>query len=122
MFFLDSYAIIEMAKANPHYSMFRDTPVVTSHLNLLEVYYILCQQGSEDLAEDCLATLSPHAVDIPPRMIPRIARFRLERKGTTGGRFSYADAFGYVYAQESGYTFLTGAHEFEGFPGVRFVR
>ena len=122
MFYLDSYAIIEMARGNPRYLGFRDAPVVTSNLNLLEVYYILCQQGSENLAEDCLESLKPQAVDIPPRMIPRIAKYRLERRGATGERFSYADAFGYVYAQERGYTFLTGAHEFEGFPGVRFVR
>lgn len=111
-----------MAKGHPHYAGFRGAPVVTSRLNLLEVHYLLCQPGSEALAEAGLASLAPQAVGIPPRMIPTIARFRLERVGATGGRSSYADAFGYVYAQERGCSFLAGAHEFEGLPGVRFVR
>jgi hypothetical protein len=122
MFFLDSYAIIEMAKGNPKYLRFRSEPGVTARANLLEVYYILAQQGSEDLAKACLETLGPLAVELPVGLIPTIARFRLQQLGATGRRFSYVDASGYVYARENGYALLTGAHEFKGFPGVEFVR
>jgi hypothetical protein len=122
MFFLDSYAITEMARGNPRYLRYRSEPSITSRANLLEVYYILAQQGDEDLARDALQALGPKAIELPLELIPTIARFRLKKVGATGRRFSYVDALGYVYARENGYTLLTGAHEFEGLPDVEFVR
>jgi hypothetical protein len=122
MFFLDSYAIIEMAKGNPRYLRFRSEPGLTARANLLEVYSILAQQGDEDLARACLRTLGPRAAELPLELIPKVARFRLDQLGATGRRFSYVDASGYVYARENGYTLLTGVHEFEGLPDVAFVR
>jgi hypothetical protein len=122
MFFLDSYAIIEMARGNPGYLRYRSEPSITARAHLLEVYYILAQQGDEDLARAALRALGPQAVELPLELIPKIAILRLRQLGATGRRFSYADALGYVYARENGYTLLTGAHEFEGLPDVAFVR
>ena len=120
--FLDSYAIVEMARDNPRYDFVEGDAVATSALNLLEAYYVLAEAGQEPLAMKVLKELSPVATDLPKDLIPVIAIFRLGTKGATGRRFSYADAAGYVYAQDRGHEFLTGAHEFEGFQGVRFVR
>jgi hypothetical protein len=120
--FLDSYAIVEMARDNSRYNFVEDEEVATSALNLLEAYYVLTAAGEERLAMTILQALSPIAIELPKNLIPEIARFRLARKGATGRRFSYADAAGYVYARDRGYEFLTGAHEFEGVEGVRFVR
>jgi uncharacterized protein len=122
MYFYDSYAIIEIARGNPQYLRFRTTEGVTSKLNLLEVYYVLLQEGEERLAEDCFRTQIHGAIDFPSEFVPIAARFRLFQTGATRRRFSYIDALGYTYARSSGYEFLTGAHEFEGFPGVKFVR
>jgi hypothetical protein len=120
--FLDSYAIVEMARDNSSYDFVVDEAVATSALNLLEAYYVLTNAGEEPLAMTVLKELSPVATDLPKDLIPEIARFRLMKKGITGRRFSYADAAGYVYARDRGHEFLTGAHEFEGLEGVRFVR
>jgi hypothetical protein len=122
MLFLDSYAILEMAIGNPSYRLFTSEPAVTTHWNLLEVYYILARRGEEALARSALQVLAPVSVELPLELIPTVATFRLKRLGATGRRFSYVDAGGYVYAREFGYTYLTGAHEFEGLEGVRFVR
>jgi hypothetical protein len=122
MFFLDSYAIIEMARGNPAYRPYTDQPAVTSRGNLLEVYYILAQHGEEHLARGVLDALSQRSVELAPELIPTVARFRLMRRGAAGRRFSYVDAAGYVMARERSATYLTGAHEFEGLPGVQFVR
>jgi hypothetical protein len=122
MFFLDSYAVVEMARGNPSYRPFGREPVITMRAKLLEVYYILAQSGEAALADSTLKLLGPHSVDLPVELISRVAEFRLRKKGATGRRFSYADADGYVYARENGYEFLTGAEEFEGLPCVRFVR
>jgi len=120
--FLDSYAIIEMARKNPSYRGYRDAICATGALNLLEAYYVLTEQGYEELGRRCLSDLGPASMPIPLSMIPAIAQFRLSQRGSTGLRFSYADAAGYVCAREHGYSFLTGAHEFRGYPGVEFVR
>jgi hypothetical protein len=120
--FLDTYAIIEMARDNLHYDPIESETVVTSIWDLLEAYYILAQEGEGQLAERAFHKLAPVASEVPVDLVPVIARFRLERKGTTGRRFSYADAAGYVFARDRGLEFVTGAHEFEGFPGVRFLR
>jgi hypothetical protein len=122
MFYFDSYAIIEMAKGSPSYLRFRSEPGVTARANLLEVYYILTQQGNEDLALESLRSLGPQAIEMPLELIPKVARFRLHQLGATGRRLSYVDALGYVLARENGYTLLTGAHEFAGLPDVEFVR
>jgi hypothetical protein len=122
MFFLDSYAIIEMARGNPAYRPYTKVPSVTSRSNLLEMFYILAQADEEALAQAALQALGPHSIELSVDLVPVVAEFRLRHLGSTGRRFSYADAFGYVYARENGFEFLTGAHEFEGLPGVRFVR
>jgi hypothetical protein len=122
MYFLDSYAIIEMARGNRGYLPYRSEPSITARAHLLEVYYILVQQGDEGLASAALRALGPQAIELPLELIPKIALFRLRQLGATGRRFSYVDALGYVYARENGYTLLTGAHEFEGLLDVAFVR
>jgi hypothetical protein len=120
--FLDSYAIVEMARDNARYDFVAGEQVATSAHNLLEAYYVLSEAGEESLARDILRELSPVAADLPKDLIPEISEFRLRTMGATGRRFSYADAAGYVYARDRGHEFLTGAHEFEGLEGVRFVR
>jgi len=122
MFFLDSYALIEMAKGTPNNLPSRDEAEITSRTDLLEAYSILTQLNEESLANACFAALRGNAMELELDLIPTIARFRLRTLGATGRRFSYVDACGYVYARGNGYAFLTGAYELEGFPAVTFVR
>lgn len=119
---LDSYAIIEMARANPHYDAFREDPIVTTIVNVSEAFYVFLAEGKVKLADDCLRVCSPAILPIDPSVIPRAMEFRLRVLGATGRRFSYAGALGYTIALTKGFGFLTGAHEFEGFPEVEFVR
>lgn len=119
---LDSYAIIEMARGNPSYRTYQRDPAVTILPDLVEAYYILASNGRSDLARACLEILSPILVPIPISSIPQAMEFRLKVRGATGQRFSYADALGYSLALWMGCGFLTGAHEFQGFPSVEFVR
>lgn len=95
--FLDSYAIVEMARGNPRYAAVLEEEFATSVGNLLEVYYVLLQSGEEDLAEKALDEFGPLAVDLPRDLLSRIARFRLEGKGAAGRRFSYLDASGSTF-------------------------
>ena len=111
-----------MIRGNPSYRSYREDPAITTLPNLAESYYILAAQEQLELAQDCVATLSPIVVPIPISLIPPALDFRREVRGATGARFSYADALGYSLALSTGCGFLTGAHEFRGFPSVEFVR
>ena len=122
MYFYDSYAIVEMSRGNPRYLLYRGAEGVTSKLNLLESYYIFLRDWNERLAKACYEGHVEGAIDFPGELIPIAARFRFAQVGATGKRFSYADALGYTYSRSAGFEFLTGAHEFEGMPGVEFVR
>ena len=119
---LDSYAIVEMIRGNPNYRGYRGDPAITILPNLAESYYVLAAQGQVELATICVETLSPIVVPVPISLIPPVMDFRRKVRGATGERFSYADAFGYSLALLTGCGFLTGAHEFRGFPSVEFVR
>ncbi|MEM3087094.1 MAG: PIN domain-containing protein [Halobacteria archaeon] len=121
-YYLDSYAIIELAKGNPNYRPYREARGRTSTWNLLEAYYVFLQEGREDLAELCFGNHRQNAVEFSDGVLKGAARLRLERKGATGRRLSYVDALGYTYALEHGMRFLTGAVEFQGWLGVEWVR
>jgi len=122
MLFFDSYALIEIIRGSSAYRSYRHSDGVTSKLNLLEVYYVLLQDRDLGTADRILREKLEGAVDFPDWAIPLAAQLRLARLGATGRRLSYIDALGYVYARGTGFKFLTGAHEFEGWPGVEFVR
>lgn len=126
-YYLDSYALIEIAKGNPNYADYTKLDdATTSKLNLLEMRYILSEQMQEDLAEQFYRIFSGCVADsnsvLSDEILKKAADFRLKIRGASGRKFSYIDAVGYVYAVSSGLTFLTGAREFEGFQGVEIVR
>ncbi len=121
-YYLDSYAIVELAKGNPNYRPYGEARGRTSTWNLLEAYYIFLQEGREELAELCFDNHRKNAVEFPDDVLKKAARLRLRQKGATGQRLSYVDALGYAYALEYGLRFLTGAAEFRGWPGVEWVR
>lgn len=121
-YYLDTYAIVELAKGNPNYRPYRQVRGRTSTWNLLEAYYVFLQEDRADFAELCFGSHRKDAVEFPDEILKEAARLRLRQKGATGQRLSYVDALGYAYAMEHGMRFLTGAAEFEGWPGVEWVR
>jgi predicted nucleic acid-binding protein len=117
-FYLDIYAIIELARGNPLHDPYRKARSRTSTLNLLEVYFVFLQEEREDLVELCFGKHRAHAVEFPDKVLKEAALLRLRRKGATGRRLSYVDALGYAYAQEYGLRFVTRAAEFRGWSGL----
>ena len=56
-FFFDSYAIIETIKGNAQYEKFKGSIVVTTKLNLFEVFHILLRNVGQREAEETLEKL-----------------------------------------------------------------
>ncbi len=118
-YFLDTYALIEIAEGNPKYQKYIDSDAVTLKDNLAELYYFLLKKYDEKTANFFLDQFSRITVELS---IPNIANAMIFRYKHTKTRFSYIDCLGYIYAQENKRFFLTGDRAFEGVENVEIVR
>ena len=118
-YFLDTYALIEIAEGNPKYQKYINSDAVTLKDNLAELYYSLLKKYDEKTADFFLNNFSRITVELP---IPIIAIAMGFRHGHTKSGFSYIDCLGYYYALENKRLFLTGDRAFEGMENVELVR
>src|SRR3989338_6474554 len=68
-FFCDTYALIEIIKGNKNYNRYTDFILITSELNLMELYYSLLRDFGKSIAEKYFEEWQASAVRIPPSMI-----------------------------------------------------
>ena len=118
-YFFDSYAIIEIIKANPGYLKYLDEEVLLTVFNLAEIYFFSLSnlgQVSSDIVYD---KYKRNIVEIDEGSLKEAMKFRHINKKRS---LSYADCVGYVYALRNGLLFLTGDKEFEGLKNVEFVK
>ncbi len=118
-FFFDSYAIVEILKANPAYSRFQEEAVLTSGANLGEVYYCVLRMGEEKEYREKMSKLTVHLIN--PEVVDweNASALRFLQKGK---RLSLIDCLGYELAKKHGLSFLTGEKEFEKMPNVTHVK
>ena len=118
-FFCDTYALIEIIKGNKNYDIYTNFILITSELNLMELYYSLFRDYGKSLAEKYFNEWEISAVRIPARFIQAAMELKyLHNKE----KLSYIDCMGYVYAMENGVPFLTGDSKFKNKIGVEFVK
>ena len=119
-FFFDSYALIEIYEKNPKYEKYTKVNVMTSYLQVYEVYYILIKNGyAKEEIQDFFNFLQSLCVDLDFDWLPKSVEFGKEHKKRD---LSYTDCLGYVIAKESKIKFLTGDKEFEDLSNVEFVK
>ena len=118
LYFFDSYAVIELIKGNPKFDRFKSSNAILTKLNLFEVDYFLRRVGTEAATEEeIFDKYSNHVVDFRLETIRDATDLKINNKS-----LSMTDCIGYRVAQEYGIKFLTGDKEFEGMPGVEFVK
>ncbi len=118
--FFDTYALYAIAVGQESYEPFsKGIHIVTTLMNLCELYYKLYEDGFVMEAEKFFERFLPYCALIEPHIVKEAARFRLRHKKLS---LSYVDALGYLIAQEKGILFLTGDHAFEKMNGVKFVK
>ena len=119
-YFYDSFAIIELFRANPKYiKYFKEHEGVTAFHNATEVYYIMLREEGEESAKISLDFLRQITIFPNFDIIEESMKFRLKNRKL---KFSYADCLGYIIAKRNNLIFLTGDKGFENFPNVEFVR
>ncbi len=119
-FFFDTYAIFEIAKGSKNYENYvDDIGIVTTNLNLMELYYKLLTNFGIEMAELHYEKYKHFAVGISDNTIKSAMIFRAENKKKD---LSYVDCIGYILASEHKIKFLTGDGQFEKMENVEFVK
>jgi len=118
----DTYAFIEAFAGNERYArIFRHRTVVTTALNVLEVYAILLRRLERADARSHALSLIPYVSQVAPESAIAAAEFRQTMRDRHRD-CSYIDAWGYTAARTVGARFLTGDPAFKGLENVEFVR
>lgn len=118
-YFFDSYAIIEIISENKNYEAYKEEEIVTSILNIGEVYYNLLREKGEETADYWYKMLKQSAFLVDDETIVKAMKFRFENKAK---KFSFIDCVGYIIAKDKGLRFLSGDNAFENFDNVEFVK
>lgn len=93
--------------------------IITSILNLGELYLVLLREKGIKLAESWFNRLKYTTLSVDLDVIKKAMLFRFDHKGKN---LSFIDCVGYVQAREHGLMFLTGDKEFRDVPSVRYVK
>jgi len=120
LFFADSYAIIDYLKGNKSFEKyFEENEVITTRLNLMEVYYSALRDTTEKLAEEYFNSFLGKCIALEDETIKNAMKFKLKEKAR---KISYIDAIGYQIALEKNIKFLTGDKKFKEMKNVEFVK
>ena len=117
-YFFDTYAIIEIIEDNKNYDKYKDEEIITSILNVGELYYSLLKKNAE-AAEIWYEKLKQSALLVDVETIKKAMKFRFENKNK---KFSAIDCVGYIIAKERNLIFLTGDEGFKEIDNVEFVK
>ncbi|HLD02604.1 MAG TPA: PIN domain-containing protein [Candidatus Nanoarchaeia archaeon] len=118
IYFFDTYALIEILKDSPSYQKYTSARIITSKLNLYELFYYLTKTNNP-LAEKLLQDYNNIVIDYGIDAIAFAVNFKLANNSRN---ISIADSIGYAIAKLSGVKFLTGDKEFENMGNVEFVK
>jgi len=118
IYFHDTYALIKIVTGEESYERYDQYDLVTTKLNLMEVYYYRIRSGFKD-AEKIFSIFESSCVDITNEIIYEAMKFKLEHNKMS---ISYVDAIGYTIAKKEGMKFLTGDEAFKNMKNVEFVK
>mgnify|MGYP001562646051 CR=1 FL=1 len=118
-YFFDTYALIEIIKDNENYNQYGKEEIITSILNMGELYYSLLRNFNKQIAEEWEEKLIGCYLIVTEETIVKAMKFRFEHKDKN---FSFIDCVGYILAKENNLKFLTGDKEFKEMENVEFVK
>jgi predicted nucleic acid-binding protein len=121
IYFFDTYALLETIKGNPNYREYEKEEIITTRLNLMELYYTLLRLFDEQIANYYFDFFLPASVPVENGVIKAAMKFRLEQRKKKN-LISYVDCIGYFVALQSSVRLLTGEKHFLGLRNVEFVK
>ncbi|MDO8459977.1 MAG: PIN domain-containing protein, partial [Nanoarchaeota archaeon] len=110
---------IEILKANKNYELYTEAKIVTTKLNLFELYSAILREKGEDEAKKVLELYYPFVVDFNKQTIEESAKLKnkINKRDV-----SMTDCIGYTVAKQLGIKFLTGDSAFQDLENVEFVK
>ena len=120
-YFLDTYALIEIAAQNPEYRDYTISPIEagTTIFNIMELHFYYLKHFGNEEAERIYDIVSPLLISTDDDIIKDANKFKL---ANLKKRFSFTDCIGYVASLKLNLKFVTGDYAFKGLENVEFVR
>lgn len=118
-FFFDTYSLYEIIKGNKNYEKYLSVGIVTTKLNIFELYFNFLSENNLELAESSLEKYYRFAQDFDQDVIKNSTKLK---KLMNKRNISMTDCIGYCLARQLGIKFLTGDKEFETLDNVEFVK
>jgi len=119
IFLADTYALIELLGGNKNYKPYLNHILITTKLNIIELYYHFLHDYDKETADRYLKLYSKFVVPVSYSSIQSGMQFKLKHKQE---KVSYVDCIGYALALELGIRFLTGDEKFQNTDNVEFVK
>lgn len=117
--FFDTYAFYRIYEGAENYLKYKDHKIVTTKLNLFEIYLAIFREYGEDDAEKFFNIIYPFINDFDENVIKEAAKLKNKLNKRD---LSMTDCIGYMLSKQLGIKFLTGDKEFEYFDNVEFVK
>lgn len=118
-FFFDSYAFFEIIKENKNYFPYLNCEIVTTKLNIFELFHGFMKDKNEEIAKVSLEEYYLFAVDFGSDVIAEAAKMKARLNIR---KLSMADCIGYCLSKQLGIKFLTGDEQFKDLDNVEFVK
>jgi len=117
--FFDTYAFFEILKGNPNYNEYALSGIITTKLNLFELYLGILRLVDENSAKTALDKYYAFVRDFDENVITNAAKMKKELNKRD---LSMTDCIGYYLANQLGVKFLTGDEQFKDMTNVEFVK
>lgn len=119
MHYFDTYAIIEIIKQNPNYKQLQNETILTSVVNLAELYYSMIKEDNQQKADDWMKKLHANIIEIDIDIIKEAMLFKYKHIKL---KMSMVDCIGYAIARKYTLIFVTGDKAFENMENVLFLK
>ena len=118
-YFFDTYAFIEILKGNESYRKYIGAEIVTTKLNIFELYFKIIKEKNEKVADEVFDKYFLFAKDFDEEVIKLAVKLKIEINKRD---VSMTDCIGYVMAKQYDIKFLTGDDAFKDLDNVEFVK
>ncbi len=117
--FFDTYAFYKIYEGSESYKKYEDCTIVTTKLNLFEIYVVILRNSGEGDAEEFFNNYYKFVRDFDENVIKNAAKLKLRLNKRD---VSMTDCIGYSLAKQLEIKFLTGDKEFQDLENVEFVK
>lgn len=114
---LDTYALVEISKANPAFALYLSQNIVITDVTLAEFYAVLLREDGKQTAEYWFRQLEAYSEPVDRSILKEAVIFRYEHRQQ---KISFFDAVGYLFSLRNGDVFVTGDKEFKGLKWVEY--